>query len=62
MMILFLSLILYQLIMALCPKVLNKPDKSTEQTTGKTVQDESVSAEAPTSTLVELREPLLDLN
>ena len=61
-MILFLFLILYQLILALCPKVFNQPDKLTELTASEAAPDENVSAQAPTSTTVELREPLLDSN
>ena len=61
-MILFLSLILYQLINVLKHSVTNKTGQHTEQTASEAIQDENVSAQAPTSTTVELREPLLDPN
>ena len=70
----FIGIILYQLIVAIYPtlimvvypKVFNRRDKSTEQTTGETAH--AVSVEPPTSTTVELqdcdqlREPLLETN
>ena len=61
-MILFLSLILYQLINVLKHSVTNKTGRYAAQTTSKAAQDENVSAEAPTSTTVELREPSLGSN
>ena len=70
----FIGIILYQLIVAIYPtlimvvypKVFDRRDKSTEQTTGETAH--AVSVEPPTSTTVELqecdqlREPLLETN
>ena len=70
----FMGIILYQLlaaihpklIMVVYPKVFNRQDKSTEQTTGETAH--AVSVEPPTSTTVELqecdqlKEPLLETN
>ena len=73
-MLMFIGIILYQLlaaihpklIMVVCPKVFNRQDKSTEQTTSETAH--AVSVEPPTSTTVELqecvqlKEPLLETN
>ena len=73
-MLMFIGIILYQLlaaihpklIMAVCPKVFDRRDKSTEQTTGETAH--GVSVGPPTSTTVELqecdqlKEPLLETN
>ena len=73
-MLMFMGIILYQLlaavhpklIMVVYPKVFNRRDKSTEQTTGETAH--AVSVEPPTSTTVELqecdqlKEPLLETN
>ena len=74
MMLMFIGIILYQLlaaihpklIMVVYPKVFDRRDKSTEQTTGETAH--AVSVEPPTSTTVELqecvqlKEPLLETN
>ena len=74
MMFMFMGIILYQLlatihpklIMVVYPKVFDRRDKSTEQTTSETAH--AVSVEPPTSTTVELqecdqlKEPLLETN
>ena len=73
-MLMFMGIILYQLIVAIYPtlimvvypKVFDRRDKTTEQTTGDNAH--AVSVEPPTSTTVELqecdqlREPLLETN